>query len=135
MPATYIPIPYAIPYASAGFQAGVIQSDGRPFIVGSFQDYRFALKQAHEYALDMAHIAHARANRSLALQDLRQFTDAQLCARRRFLNSGWADKLTRAQKHAQAALVTRVQNERGIISGAEVDGSDALDNRGGEVIA
>jgi len=134
MPAV-IPIPYAIPYAGRGFQAGVIDENGKPFIVGSFQDYRFALSQAHEYALDLARIAHARANRALAVAELRQLTDAQLCARRKFLNSGWAHKLTRAQQHAQAALITRVQNERGIISGAEVDGSDALDNRGGEVIA
>ena len=113
----YIPIPYAIPGAYAfngkfAFTAGVIESDGRTCTVGSFLDYRFALQCAHEYALDMARIPHARANRPLSLQDLRELTDAQLETRRRFLRTVFADKMTRAQNHAQNALISRVQNER-----------------------
>lgn len=126
--------PYAAPYAARGFQAGVIQPDGSPFIVGSFLHYEFALNAAKEYALDLMHIAHARANRPLKLAELRDMSDADLLLRKRFLNCMLADHMTKAQRHAQANLITRVQNERRILSGAEVDGSDAQDPHGGEVV-
>lgn len=105
--------PYASPYREGrGFQAGVIRDDGSPFIAGSFLDYRFALKYATEYALDLSGIPHVRANRPLKLRELRAFSSAELDARARFLRSGWADKLSRHVRSSQQAMIVRVLRER-----------------------
>ncbi len=105
--------PYAAPYTSGcGFQVGVILEDGRPFIVGSFTCYELGLKYASEYALDLMRVPHARANRPLKLHEVRKLSDTELTVRMRFLRGPWADHMTRAQNHAQAALITRVRRER-----------------------
>lgn len=121
------PFPFAVPVALGHFNAGVILESGRPFIVGSFCSYEFALQIASEYVLDLLCVPHVRADRALKTSELRAFSDTELISRAKYLRSGWAHKMARAKISNELARIVWIQRERerGLMGGQESSGSDA----------